>query len=322
MMTTILKPIKPSRKEIILLSNSINSFLKDIIYNNIVINYKDIFKNNLRINDINNINNLLKNNDLYIKGSKLYSSDNKWSLKLIKELESLGCIYYKQDNSFINLPNSFNSVIVEKQKQAKEFLDFLNEYTNKILKDLENKINYFNYNFSRIIGNYNKQLNNNLNEYTENHTINNNLNKELDKQLNKEYTNTLKRKITNLSQRQTEKLRRDVKDYILNKGYNNNTIASLIQDNYKLTKKQSNFIARNESSFLLAKYNKLKAKELNLDTYIWTTAHDERVREDHKILDGHRFKFDYPPIADKRTNQRANPGELYNCRCLAQIVLD
>ena len=54
--------------------------------------------------------------------------------------------------------------------------------------------------------------------------------------------------------------------------------------------------------------------------YIWQTAGDQRVRDTHRVLNGKIFDFNNPPIIDELGN-RGNPGEDYQCRCIARIIL-
>lgn len=44
--------------------------------------------------------------------------------------------------------------------------------------------------------------------------------------------------------------------------------------------------------------------------YVWRTLHDERVRQSHRMNDGHVFSWSDPP-------ETGHPGEDYNCRCEA-----
>lgn len=47
--------------------------------------------------------------------------------------------------------------------------------------------------------------------------------------------------------------------------------------------------------------------------YIWHTAQDEKVRQDHAIRNGKVFDYSQPPPG-------GNPGEAYNCRCWAESI--
>ena len=47
------------------------------------------------------------------------------------------------------------------------------------------------------------------------------------------------------------------------------------------------------------------------DYYVWRTMEDEKVRESHALRDGKVYNWNLPP-------EGGNPGEDYNCRCLAE----
>ena len=47
----------------------------------------------------------------------------------------------------------------------------------------------------------------------------------------------------------------------------------------------------------------------------WIANLDERVRDEHKKLNGTIHRYDNPPIIDERTGTKGMPGEFYNCRC-------
>jgi SPP1 gp7 family putative phage head morphogenesis protein len=74
-------------------------------------------------------------------------------------------------------------------------------------------------------------------------------------------------------------------------------------------------------SSLVAKTREAIAVSSGINSYVWVTMQDNRVRHDHKLLHGREFSFDNPPVVDIATGKRANPGEDYNCRCTARMIL-
>ena len=59
---------------------------------------------------------------------------------------------------------------------------------------------------------------------------------------------------------------------------------------------------------------KERQTDLGVEQYIWRTVGDERVREEHEILDGEVFSWDNPP-------EPGQPGDDYQCRCTAEPIL-
>lgn len=105
-------------------------------------------------------------------------------------------------------------------------------------------------------------------------------------------------------------------------GFRAKRMVDTIQSEYGVTKNKAKFLARQETSLLLSKYRQDRYEKIGIGRYVWVTSHDARVRHRHKDLDGRIFSWDQPPIVDQATGRRANPGEDFNCRCVAQPVFD
>ncbi len=64
---------------------------------------------------------------------------------------------------------------------------------------------------------------------------------------------------------------------------------------------------------------KLTQTDAGVNTYIWSTMQDSRVRDGHRALEGQECSWDDPP--DTGTGNY-HPGEEHNCRCTAIPVFD
>jgi len=95
------------------------------------------------------------------------------------------------------------------------------------------------------------------------------------------------------------------------------TIARRIQEETDATPARAALIARDQVLKLNAEVTQARHEAVGLTEYIWRTSKDERVRKEHKLLDGKRFRYDDPPVVSAR-GDRANPGEWYQCRCIAE----
>jgi SPP1 gp7 family putative phage head morphogenesis protein len=80
-------------------------------------------------------------------------------------------------------------------------------------------------------------------------------------------------------------------------------------------------IARTEVSRTAGALTQARAQFVGSDGYIWRTSRDGDVRRDHRELNGKFFRWDDPPIADKKAGRKSHPGCIYNCRCWAEVVL-
>ncbi|MBZ5673700.1 MAG: minor capsid protein [Acidobacteriia bacterium] len=99
-------------------------------------------------------------------------------------------------------------------------------------------------------------------------------------------------------------------------------LVSLITENYGVSRRKAKFLARQETSLLMSKFQQTRYQDIGIRRYRWSTSHDERVRHDHKVLDGKVFSWDDPPITDRETGARNNPGEDFNCRCIAVALVE
>lgn len=135
------------------------------------------------------------------------------------------------------------------------------------------------------------------------------------------YTENLNLYIQKMIIESTERLRGKIVEHV-EEGGRAADLVSLIQAQRGVTDRHALFLAKQETSILVSTYRDSRYREAGIDKYIWSTSHDSRVRHDHKILDGKRFKFNEPPITDSATGARNNPGYDYGCRCIAIPLLE
>jgi len=100
------------------------------------------------------------------------------------------------------------------------------------------------------------------------------------------------------------------------------SIADEILATADVTRSRADLIARTEVMRTGTELLKARAQHIGAEEYRWVTAGDRDVRVDHRILNGKIFRWDAPPIADRRTGARAHPGSIWNCRCQALPLLD
>lgn len=85
---------------------------------------------------------------------------------------------------------------------------------------------------------------------------------------------------------------------------------------------RAKFIARQETSLYTSKLKEAQYKDAGIGEYIWKTVGDSRTRHDHRVLHNKRFSWDNPPVVDDRTKRTGHPGEDFNCRCVAQPIVE
>lgn len=92
-------------------------------------------------------------------------------------------------------------------------------------------------------------------------------------------------------------------------------IAKEIQGRFSVSKSRAALIARDQTGKLNGQLSMLRQKDVGVNSYIWRTVGDERVRPTHAIKEGRVFSWDKPPA------DTGHPGEDYQCRCHAEPIL-
>lgn len=95
-----------------------------------------------------------------------------------------------------------------------------------------------------------------------------------------------------------------------------------IHEVYGMNKRHARFIARDQMAKLNSELTRMQQEDAGVTQYTWSDSGDGRVRARHKELDGKVFRWDDPPIVDKKTGRRCHPGQDYRCRCCAIPFFD
>lgn len=99
-------------------------------------------------------------------------------------------------------------------------------------------------------------------------------------------------------------------------------IAKTIREMGDVTRSRAELIARDQVLKLNAEVTEVRHKAAGITEFVWSTSRDERVRPDHKALEGQRFRYDDPPIVDRRRGTKGLPGTgSVQCRCVAIPVI-
>lgn len=139
--------------------------------------------------------------------------------------------------------------------------------------------------------------------------------------ISEEYTENLKLYVRKFSEEMVIDLREATQENAL-LGYRFDRLAAHIEDRYKTSARKAEFLARTETSIFMSNFRKEMFAQAGVRRYRWQTAGDQRVRDDHDHLNGRIFFYNQPPIADVATQTRANPGGIWNCRCVDVPILE
>lgn len=111
-------------------------------------------------------------------------------------------------------------------------------------------------------------------------------------------------------------LRDQVAD-VLNRGLQSGTrweaIADQIAERGLVSQSRAELIARDQTGKLFGALTRARSEAAGFDRYEWSTAGDEKVRDEHIALNEKVFFWSDPP-------SEGHPGEPVNCRCVALPV--
>lgn len=139
--------------------------------------------------------------------------------------------------------------------------------------------------------------------------------------ITRSYTENMDLLIKGFAQKRLPVMRRMIQENVF-AGARTDKLARILQAEHGISKRKAQFLADQETSLLVSKYRESRYKQVGARQYIWKTSRDARVRHDHADLNNQVFSWDNPPITNKSTGARNNPGEDFGCRCVARPILD
>lgn len=312
-----IKPIKPSKHLEIEFRKYLTALFKETFYqplfNSLLIAQNNIYMNS---NDaiLSSIN----------KGKIIWSNGilkGDFTISTINQFRNLGYKFDKRLEGFrvpkiSNLPIDIQAALGRASTNQQAIGNILLEATENLNTALlitdQNIIN-------KAIDIY-KNI-----HFTTTSTVNNNIKKiipsiDLSKQIKadeifaEKYTNNLQLPIKGFLDSEIQ----EVRDYINNqisKGFNRKETEEFFLDRFQVSKTKAKFLARQEVNLATSEAKQIQLRNAGVSQYKWDTTLDGKEREDHKILHGNIFDYSNPPIVNRKTGARANPGQDYGCRC-------
>jgi SPP1 gp7 family putative phage head morphogenesis protein len=135
------------------------------------------------------------------------------------------------------------------------------------------------------------------------------------------FTNNLNLPIKNFSQKEVSVLRKFMKEQVA-KGFRASDAEKFIVKRFGVAKNKAKFLAKQETSLATTAIREERYRDAGAKRYVWQTSNNSRVREDHKDLNDKVFFFDDPPVVNRATGKRANPGQDYGCMCVAKPIIE
>lgn len=94
-------------------------------------------------------------------------------------------------------------------------------------------------------------------------------------------------------------------------GTNMKDLAQIVRDRTGVGESRAALIARDQVAKLNGQLSQYRQRAAGLDSYIWRTMHDERVRPTHRVRDGKQYRW---------SDSEIKPGQEIRCRCIASPV--
>jgi len=139
--------------------------------------------------------------------------------------------------------------------------------------------------------------------------------------ISKTYSDNLNKYIAGFKEEEVRKIRSLVERQAL-AGNRSSALKETLIKEYGVSQNKAKFLARQEMSLFMASLQQAEFQEYGAKKIKWHTSQDERVRDEHKLLNGKVFSFDNLPIIDIRTGERGLPGQAFGCRCTMSAVFD
>lgn len=119
----------------------------------------------------------------------------------------------------------------------------------------------------------------------------------------------------------------------VSEGQSLTTTIKNIQKRFAISYRHAKLIARDQTAKLNGSLTRLRQENLGIDTYIWQTSGDDRVRSSHKVLDGMECSwkdssvYRIPGETNWRKKSSINAfegqiGQDFQCRCVSIPVLN
>lgn len=115
--------------------------------------------------------------------------------------------------------------------------------------------------------------------------------------------------ITSIPEQYLAKVEAAVYRHVIHGQRGSKPLAKQIQEIGDVSAKRAKFIARDQTAKLVSALNRERSLAIGIESYVWRTSKDERVRPTHRANEGKTFRWDDPPA------KTGHPGTEPNCRC-------
>jgi SPP1 gp7 family putative phage head morphogenesis protein len=249
----------------------------------------------------------------------------KFNAGISKRLKELGAKWDRKTETFRvyerDLPYEIRGAIQASEVRFKEKIAGIDEKLAKMLpEEIADKLKVEKV-FDTSLWKVDREVKHSL----ESITVSAQLTPEQRAKIAREWQDNMKLWVQDFTKSEIVKLRKDVQKSTL-AGNRYGSLLEKIQDSYDVSQNKAKFLARQETSLLMAKFKEVRYSDAGVKEYYWGCVAGSKkhpVRPWHKALEGKKFSWDNPPITTKpgESVRRNNPGQDYNCRCFAKPVV-
>jgi SPP1 gp7 family putative phage head morphogenesis protein len=307
----------------------LNQNLYETFYMPIIALIKDRYDLNIVINSVSDLIRALERGDIVFSDNQF---KGKFNTRISKELKQYATFdgrtkSWKVDN-LANVPSNIKATTTKISEQNKAIVNELNTFLDnteeRLQLDIDPKLTTP---FESSLDDMREELGADFIELG----IKMQITPEQKKVLLDDYNNNQTLNIKNWKFEEVQRLR-DIVTKINTQGYSKLDLKKYIENEWEVSSNKAKFLARQETSLFLSKFRREQSKKAGIRKYQWSTSNDERVRpkggnkntpgNNHRMLHGKIFFYGDPPIVDTKTGRKAEPGEDFNCRCIAKPVLE
>ncbi len=247
----------------------------------------------------------------------------KFSAAASKELKRLGATWIRKDSAW-SLPASrhpieITNAIHQSISRFEQVLGRIDRKLQQLLpEEIADKVKLTDL-FDKSLWKMDKQITKQL-------TVAPELTPKRREEIAEEYTTNMKLYIKDWVEKEIVELRKKVQAKVFS-GNRYESMVKIIRDSYGVSQRKAKFLARQETNLLMAKFKTARYTDVGITHYKWRSvvgSPNHPVRPRHKELNdesraGKLFRFDDPPV--QADGNKKNPGEDYNCRCVAIPVV-
>lgn len=252
----------------------------------------------------------------------------KFNSRISQELRSLGARFDRLTSTYRlsqkDMPLDLRNTISVSDDRFRQRIEKIDKKLGAVLteevmhKGISQKLG-IDHMFDRALWRVDKEFHKNV----RNITVAPNLTPEQRKKIAAQWGENMDIWIEDFSKKEITELRQKVMDAVF-AGDRYGSMVKTIQDSYGVTERKAKFLAKQETSLLMASFKQTRYQSAGVDYYKWqcvSGSPKHPVRPYHKKNDGKVYKFSDPPTVDEH-GAKKNPGQDYNCRCTPRPLVN